>query len=68
MKTLSPGLLGFLICLALALAAGGVFLGITLAGDYNWVARLGGSAWVTMLSLIVLLPIVIPWMKRRQGG
>ncbi len=68
MKTLTPGLLGFLVCLVLALAAGGLFLGITLAGDYNWVARLGGSAWVAMLSLIVLLPLVIPWMKRRQGG
>jgi hypothetical protein len=53
---------------ASALAAG-VFLAITvLTGDYSWVARLGGSAWVFFLSMIILMPTVTPWVRRRVEG
>lgn len=71
-----PALASALIYTSVALVAAGAFLGVTLAGDYTWVARGGGTAWVFGLSMIVLMPIVTPWvsakMKARmvseQGG
>jgi hypothetical protein len=54
---------------ALSLLGAVAFLAATtLRGDYNWVARLGGAAWVFLLSMIILAPTVTPWVKRRLGG
>lgn len=43
------------------------FLAATLVGTYTDVARFGGAAWVTLLSFIVTMPLVISsvkkWMK-----
>jgi hypothetical protein len=36
----------------------------TLIGDYPVVARLGGTVWVALLSLIVSMPIVISKVKK----
>lgn len=36
----------------------------TFAGDYSLVARLGGTVWVALLSLIVSMPIVISKVKK----
>ena len=36
----------------------------TLTGDYPVVARLGGTVWVALLSLIVTMPIVISKVKK----
>ncbi len=42
------------------------FLLVTLlTGDYTWVARLGGSLWVFGLSMIILMPTVTPWLRKR---
>jgi hypothetical protein len=61
-------LLSALVYTAASLAAGGVFLAITISsGEYGWVARLGGAGWVFFLSMIILMPVVIPWMKRRTS-
>jgi len=51
-----------------ALAAGAFFAITVLTGDYSWVARVGGSAWVFGLSMIILMPTVTPWLRRRLGG
>jgi hypothetical protein len=51
-----------------ALAAGAFFAVTVLTGDYSWVARLGGSVWVLLLSMIILMPTVTPWVRRRLGG
>jgi len=49
--------------------AAGIFFAITvLTGDYTWVARLGGSAWVFLLSMIILMPTVTPWLRKRLQG
>lgn len=48
------------------LAAGLFFLG-TLAGDYTLVERLGGVAWVFLLSMIILMPTITPLVKKRLG-
>ena len=53
----------------LSLMAAGVFLAVTLlTGDYSWVARLGGAAWVFGLSMVILMPTVTPWLRRRLEG
>ena len=52
-----------------SLIAAGVFFVITvLTGDYSWVARVGGSAWVFLLSMIILMPTVTPWVRKRLQG
>ena len=59
-------LLSALIYSTVALLAAGTFLAVTVfTGDYGWVARLGGAAWVFILSMIILMPTVTPWLKRR---
>ena len=50
------------------LATGAFFAVTVLTGDYSWVARVGGSAWVFGLSMIVLMPTVTPWLRRRLEG
>jgi len=41
------------------------FLVTTLNGDYEPVARIGGTVWILLLSLIVSMPIVISAVKKR---
>lgn len=40
------------------------FLLATLTGNYSLVARVGGTVWVALLSLIVSMPIVISKIKK----
>ena len=52
-----------------SLTAAATFLLITvLTRDYGWVARLGGAVWVFVLSMIILMPVVIPRVKRAIAG
>ena len=52
-----------------SLGAAVAFLLVTvLTGDYRWVARLGGAVWVFVLSMIILMPVVIPRVKRTITG
>jgi hypothetical protein len=44
------------------------FLAATLAGDYPLVARIGGTIWVGLLTLIVSMPIVISRIKKQLHG
>ncbi len=63
---MSANALSAVLYLGISLLAALVFLGVTLVGDYTWVARAGGAAWVFLLSNIVLMPLVIPAVKRRR--
>ncbi|MBI2867225.1 MAG: hypothetical protein HYX97_02680 [Chloroflexi bacterium] len=67
MGKLSTGQASAIIYTVVSLAAAGVFFAVTVAGDYSWVARGGGAAWVFSLSMIVLMPLVTPLVKRRRG-
>jgi uncharacterized membrane protein len=50
----------------IAVAAALAFLAATtFRGDYTWVARLGGAGWVFLLSMIILMPTVTPWVRKR---
>jgi hypothetical protein len=51
------------IALVAALA---FFLVTLLTGDYTWVARVGGAVWVFGLSMIILMPTVTPWIRKRM--
>ncbi len=63
------GRVSAVIYTTIAALAAGVFFAVTvLTGDYSWVARAGGSAWVFLLSMIILMPTVTPWVRRRLGG
>jgi steroid 5-alpha reductase family enzyme len=65
---LQPAQVGALASIALSALAGLVFFLITLAtGNYTWVARIGGSAWVFALSSVILLPTLMPWLRDRAG-
>ncbi len=51
----------------LALGAGALFfLAASRTSDVGLVARLGGSFWVGLLSLIVTMPLVTARAKRRR--
>jgi hypothetical protein len=66
--SMTPGRISFAIYTIIALTAvGAVLAATTLRGDYDWVARLGGAAWVFLLSMIILMPTVTPWVKKRLG-
>ena len=58
-----------LIYLPISLGAALLFLlAASLLGDYPPVARIGGTVWVGLLSLIVSMPIVTSRLKRRTTG
>lgn len=55
----------------LPIAAGSAllfFLAASLTGSYPTVAKVGGTVWVGLLSLIVSMPIVTSNVKRRFRG
>ena len=61
--------LSALVYTPVSLIAGTAFFAAAiLTGQDSWVARLGGAGWVFFLSMIILMPVVIPWMKRRLKG
>ena len=54
-----------LIYIPLSLGSALLFLLIsTFAGNYPLVARVGGTVWVALLSLIVSMPMVISKVKK----
>ncbi|MHB1005993.1 MAG: hypothetical protein ACYC3S_10165 [Chloroflexota bacterium] len=44
------------------------FLVASSLGGYTRTAIVGGTAWVFLLTMIVTMPTVTPWVKRRLGG
>ncbi len=66
---MSPGqraVIAALLYTSVSLLAASSFLAVTvLTSEYGWVARLGGTTWVFLLSMIILMPTVTPWVKRR---
>ena len=61
------GLLAAAIYTPLSLVAGLVFFLVTMAGDYSWVARVGGAAWIFALCMIILMPTITPWIRERMN-
>lgn len=66
---LDAGRVSAAIYTSVSTLAAGIFFAVTvLTGDYSWVARVGGSVWVFLLSMIILMPTVTPWVRRRLSG
>lgn len=63
---MTAGQLSAVIYTGLSLAASLIFLLVTLAGDYSWVARIGGAFWVFALCMIILMPTITPWIRERS--
>ena len=64
----STGFISMVISGAISVVAAGLFLLATLAGEYTLVERIGGVGWVLLLSMIILLPVITPLVKRKLGG
>lgn len=57
-----------LIYLPISLGASLLFLlAASLVGEYPLVARMGGTVWVGLLSLIVSMPVVIDRVKKKAA-
>ncbi len=63
MKSLS--FISAVIYTGISVTAAGLFFVGTLAGEYTLVERIGGVGWVFLLSMIILMPVVTPMVKRR---
>jgi hypothetical protein len=48
------------------LASLAVFVAATIGG-YDWVARLGSAGWVFVLSMIILMPTMMPLIAGRAA-
>ena len=59
------GTISGLIYTGISVLIAGLFLLGTLAGEYMLVERIGGTAWVFLLSMIILMPIITPLVKKR---
>lgn len=62
------GLISAFIYTSISLLASGLFLAVTLLRSYDWVTRIGGAGWVFLLSMIILMPIITPLVKRKYGA
>jgi len=62
----SVALVSAVIHTGISLAAGLTFFLVTVAGDYSWVARIGGAVWVFALCMIILMPTITPWIRDRM--
>jgi len=61
----SVGLISAVIYTGISVLMAGLFLLGTLAGEYTLVERIGGAVWVFVLSMIILMPIITPLVKKR---
>ncbi len=59
------GLVSGVIYTGASMVTAGIFLLATLARTYTPVERIGGTLWVFILSMIILMPIVTPRVKKK---
>jgi hypothetical protein len=58
-------LISALIYTGISLLAAGLFIVATLSTQYSNVDRFGGATWVFILCMIILMPVIIPAVKKR---
>lgn len=56
------------VYLPLSAGAALLFLLLSVLGGYEPIAQIGGTVWIALLTLIVLMPIVITHYKKRLRG
>jgi|GEM_PF-2358965 len=52
---------------SISFGAAGLFYLAAALGEYETLARIAGSGWVFLLSMIVTMPLVIPRVERRAA-
>lgn len=61
-------LVSAVIYTGISVVVAGLFLLGTLADEYTLVERIGGAVWVFLLSMIILMPVIIPLVKKKFGA
>lgn len=61
----NTGLISATIYIGISLLAAGLFIVATLPAQYTNVDRFGGAAWVFILCMIILMPVIIPLVRKR---
>ncbi|RJQ31290.1 MAG: hypothetical protein C4589_01945 [Peptococcaceae bacterium] len=63
-----PARYSALIYTSISLAIAVIFLLATFTTGFFYppVARLGGAVWVFILSMIITMPLVIPYVKKKR--
>lgn len=51
----------------ISLIVAGTFYLLTSFLKHNTVTRYGGAAWVFILTMIIMMPVIIPWIKKRYS-
>ena len=59
------GIISAVIYIGIASLAAGLFWLAALGGTYTAMDKIGGSVWVFILSIIILMPVVITFVKKR---
>jgi hypothetical protein len=62
------GAVSALIYTGVSLLAATVFLLLTLLRTYTGIERIGGTLWVFILSMIILMPLVTPIVKKKLNS
>ncbi len=62
----SVGVISAIYSAGISVIAASLFFVGTLPGQYTVVERVGGVFWVLLLSMIILMPVVTPIVKRRK--
>jgi hypothetical protein len=62
---INMNLISAVIYTGISLLTAGLFVVATLGGNYTAVERFGGAAWVFLLSMIILMPIIIPLVRKK---
>jgi hypothetical protein len=55
-----------IIYTGISVIAAALFILATSGAQYTSVDRFGGAAWIFLLCMIILMPVIIPLMKRRM--
>lgn len=61
------GFVSTVISASISITVASLFLIGSLGGKYTSVERIGGVGWVVLLSMIILMPVVTPQVKRKLG-
>ncbi len=56
------------VYLGLSSLAALAFVGLATLKGEAWSARLIGGVWVFLLTAIILMPVVIPWVRKHAEG
>ena len=63
----SVGFISAAIYTGISVLAASLFLIGTSVGKYTPIERIGGAGWIFLLSMIILTPIITPFVRKKLG-